>query len=203
MGKSFYRYYKRSIAAGDTAEINVFGKFLALLAWDGTNKALVQIGENSEEEFPAGVSIELPADENGQVFFGKVRIRNNNASTSIVELAISAGLIFDSRLTLSGSVLDNILDEMRGATTAQGYGLVTVGTATTQVVASNTSRKSALIQNLPTNTGLMYIGFDNTLTTSNYVAVLSPGQIYSVDDYLGDLYCLGSVAAEKVSYGEV
>lgn len=201
--KSFYRYYNVTIGAGASREINVQAKFMAVLSWDGTNKALIRVGDQPEENFPAGVAIKLPNVSGRDEFFGKVIIRNDNVSSAILEIAFSDGEIYDNRLTLSGTVFDNLLAEARGETAPQGFGLVTIGTAVTLAVASNTDRKSVLIQNPPTNTGLMYVGFDNTLLSTKYACVLSAGQIFSCDDYRGDIYCLGTVAGEKISYGEV
>lgn len=203
---SFYRYYPVTIPANESREINVHASFIIVLAWDGANKPLIRVGNEPEEQFPSGIAVQLPLSlqsDGKKAFFGKVVIRNDNASDSVLEIAFAAGQIFDSRLTLTGSALDSLLAEAQGETSPQGFGLVTIGTGVVKAVASNTDRKSVLIQNPPTNTGLMYVGFDNTVLATKYICVLSAGQIFSTDDYRGDIWCLGTVAAEKIAYGEV
>lgn len=201
--KSFYQYFSVDIPANSTREINVYGRNMVILSWDGTLDAEIRLGDQPEQTFPAGIAVELPVNSGGQLYFNKALIRNPNGSTATLKIAFSAGKIDDRRLTLSGTTFSDILAELRGETAPQGFGLVSVGTTVTKVVASNTDRKSVLIQNPPTNTGLMYIGYDNTVLATKYVAVISPGQIFSCDDYRGDLWALGTVASEKVSYGEV
>lgn len=204
MGKSIYRDYQRTIAAGETIEINVFGRFLTLLENDGTNDALVSIAGQGEERFPAGVSVELPVENGREEFFGLLRIRNDNAGAIIIRLATSAGKIFDNRLLLSGSVFADILNQLQGDSDFVGYGQVAISsTVATQIVAAATTRKSVIIQNLPTNTGVMYIGYDNTVTATKNIVTLAPGQSYETDDFRGTLFALAAVNSEKVSYGEV
>jgi len=54
--------------------------------------------------------------------------------------------------------------------TSGGYGVVSVGTSAAQIVGANKNRLSILIQNQGTTK--LYIGFDNSVASNNYAAVL-------------------------------
>lgn len=78
----------------------------------------------------------------------------------------------------STTILTDISDQLKGSSTAQGYNNVTISNVTaTQVAAANTSRRSILVQNLPTNTGIMYLGYDNTVSATKNFITLAPGQV--------------------------
>lgn len=105
----------------------------------------------------------------------------------------------------SGSIasLDDILAELRGDVTPETVGAeITVNVAAVQVLAANADRKGATVQAKSTNTGIVYIGFDNTVTNTRWVAELQPGMSFSIDDYRGDIYAYGSAAGQMVGYGE-
>jgi len=106
---------------------------------------------------------------------------------------------------LQAQYLSNIQDELRGNTTPQGYDHVAVSsTAPTKVIALNAARKAFIIQQLETNTGDMYIGFNDTVAADKFVYKLRKGSVdsFALDDYRGDIYLLAAVNAEKVAYGE-
>ena len=111
--------------------------------------------------------------------------------------------IIDNR---SGSVasLDDLLAEMRGDVAPENWGAeITIGNAAAvQILAANADRKACTIQAKSTNSGIVYIGFDNTVTTTKWVGELQPGMSFPVDDYRGDLYARASAAGQLVGYGE-
>jgi hypothetical protein len=113
--------------------------------------------------------------------------------------------IIDNRTAIiTQQTLEDILAELRGNSTAQGFNEVAISNVTaTSVVAANTSRKSVIIYAKDTNTGKMYLGFDNTVATNKYFIILNPGQAYAIDDYRGAIFALATVNSEKLSYGEV
>ncbi len=78
----------------------------------------------------------------------------------------------------------------------------TVTTAAQEVLAANSDRKACTVQAKSTNTGIIYVGFDNTVTTTKWVAELQPGMSFSVDDYRGAIFVYGSAAGQKLGYGE-
>lgn len=94
--------------------------------------------------------------------------------------------------------------ELQGDTTPENFGgEITVGNlAAVQIIALNGNRKACTIQAKSTNTGIVYVGFDDTVATNLWVAELQPGMAFSVDDYRGDLYARASAAGQLVGWGE-
>jgi len=117
--------------------------------------------------------------------------------------------IIDNRsatsLDLQGvrQAVELVRDELRGDTTPQDWGTEkTVGIAAVEILNAETDRKSAFIQSKQVNTGLIYVGFDNTVSTSKWVAELQPGAAFSVDDYRGPLFAISDTAGQLVGWGE-
>ncbi len=113
--------------------------------------------------------------------------------------------IIDNRsATIEG--LGEIRDELRGDTTYESFIGVTVGVAAGQVLAANANRKACTIQALSTNTGIVYLGFANTVTAGGapgiWFAELLPGMAFSVDDYRGPIFAIATLAAQVVGVGE-
>jgi len=104
---------------------------------------------------------------------------------------------------VSTTILSDILQQLRGNTAAQGYGLVTLDADPKLVLAANASRLGAVIQALSGNTSVSYLGFDANVTTSKYVVALNPGDSFDVGDYRGAIYISNVTATDKISYGEV
>ncbi len=112
--------------------------------------------------------------------------------------------VLDNRTALvSSTLLTNILDQLKGGTAFQTWDTEkTVGLAEGIVIASNVLRKGAMIQAKSSNTGKIYIGFNNTVTSTKWVAELSPGMSFSIDDYQGDLYAISDTAGQLAGWGE-
>jgi len=102
--------------------------------------------------------------------------------------------------------LSGILAELQGVTAAGTFAGVTVGAAAVQVLAANANRKACLIQALSTNTGRVFLGFDNTVTAGGapgiWFAELQPGMPFSVDDYRGPIFAIATAAGQVVGTGE-
>ena len=110
--------------------------------------------------------------------------------------------ILDHRSAIS-SAIEGILDELEGDVTPENWGTEkTVGVAQSEVLAVNADRKACCIQAKSTNTGKVYIGYDNTVLTTKWIAELQAGQSYSTDDYRGPLHAIASAADQLVGYGE-
>ncbi|MBW8003348.1 MAG: hypothetical protein FVQ80_15265 [Planctomycetes bacterium] len=111
--------------------------------------------------------------------------------------------IIDNKSTTVAGV-GGILDELRGDLTEETWGTeITVGNAAAvQILAANAARKACIIQAKAANTGIVYIGFDNTVTTTKWIAELQAGMSFAVDDYRGDLYARADAAGQLVGYGE-
>jgi len=111
--------------------------------------------------------------------------------------------ILDHRSTTVAGV-GGILDELRGDTVPENWGTeITVGNAAAvQILAANAARKACNIQAKSINTGIVYIGFDNSVTTTKWVAELQAGMSFAVDDYRGPLFARADAVGQLVGYGE-
>jgi hypothetical protein len=110
--------------------------------------------------------------------------------------------IIDNRAALSGDITD-MLAELQGDTTPENWGQATIGVAQSQVLAANANRKSFSIQAKSTNTGIVYVGYDNTVTSAKWWAELQAGQSCDGDDYRGALHAIATIAGQLIGYGEV
>jgi len=110
--------------------------------------------------------------------------------------------LIDNRSTTVAGV-GGVLDELRGDLTPENWGAeVAVGVAAVQLYAANVVRKSAIIQSKQVNAGLVYVGFDNTVGPTIWVAELQAGMAFSIDDYRGPLWAEASIAGQLVGGGE-
>ena len=110
--------------------------------------------------------------------------------------------IIDNRsATVAG--LTDILAELQGDQLPEDWNQATIGVAQSQVLAANADRKSFSIQAKSTNTGIVYIGFDNTVTSTKWWAELNPGQSCDGDDYRGPVHAIASAAGQLIGFAEV
>ncbi len=127
------------------------------------------------------------------------------AGTMTVLIACMAPELFtiiDNRSAISESMND-VLAELQGDITPENWGTeITVGIAAVSVISANADRKACIIQNKSTNSGIVYVGFDNTVTSSKWIAELQPGMAFPLDDYRGDLYAIATAAGQLVGWGE-
>jgi len=96
-----------------------------------------------------------------------------------------------------------ILGELQGDQLPENWNQAAVGVAQVQVLAANTARKSFSIQAKSTNAGIVYIGFDATVTAAKWWAELQAGQSCNGDNYRGPLHAIATIAAQNVGYAEV
>ncbi len=114
--------------------------------------------------------------------------------------------ILDHRSTTVGGV-GGILDELRGDVTPEFPGAEqAVGVVQTPLLAVNANRKGCTICADILNTGNIYLGFDNTVTTSAggniWFHVLTPGASFSMNDYRGPIHGIATIAGQSVGTGE-
>ena len=125
--------------------------------------------------------------------------------TMTILLASEAPELFsvvDNRSAISEAMTD-VLGEMQGDTTPENVGVVSVGVAQSPLLAANANRKGCSFCSDVTNTGYIYLGFDNTVTTAaNWFHVLSPGGSYHIDNYRGAIHAISTIAAQAVGVGE-
>lgn len=111
--------------------------------------------------------------------------------------------IIDNRsATVSGLV--SILGELQGDQVHENWGTeITVGNvAAVQVLAANANRKAMCCQAKAVNTGIIYLGFDNTVTTTKWIAELQAGVPFTVDDYRGPIFARADAAGQLLGWGE-
>ncbi len=110
--------------------------------------------------------------------------------------------VIDNRSATSAD-LDQIRQELQGDTTPENWDTEkTVGVAAVLALAANAGRKGAVLQAKAINTGKIYIGFDNTVTSSKWIAELQNGMSICFDDYRGDLYAIADAAGQLLGWGE-
>jgi hypothetical protein len=199
MLRSPYRYISVTLAAGEVRPMPIYAPFVRLLSNTSATDPEISF-DGSFETFPAGLSIKLPASEN----FREIQIKNPSGGSMTLVLAFASEEVTDTRLTLSGSVFTDILNELQGDNVPEVWGNdITVGVAAVQVLALNNTRKSLLIQADIANTGIIYLGYDNTVSSVKKAATLQPGNAWSADDYRGVVWAISGVAGQKVSASEV
>jgi hypothetical protein len=113
--------------------------------------------------------------------------------------------IIDNRSAVDQlAVLEQIRDELKG-TGAQNWGIEAVGNlVAVEILAANPNRKSALIAAHPLNTGIVALGWDDTVdAASKYFYLLEAGDSYAVDDCPDSVFAIANAAGQVVSFSEV
>lgn len=114
--------------------------------------------------------------------------------------------IIDNRsATVAG--LTEILGELQGDQLPESAAAeITVGAAQVQLLAASATRKAFSICSDILNTGNIYLGFDNTVTTSAggniWFHCLEPGGQFGIDDYRGAIHAIATAAGQLVGVGE-
>ncbi len=137
------------------------------------------------------VFVTTPAGQSGTMTIiygteapGLLRVIDNRSATSLDMAQIRAELQGD------------ILPERWGTEKTVGNG------AAVQIIDVNANRKACIIQAKSTNTGIVYIGFTDIVTTTKWIAELEAGMSFSVDDYRGDLWAKANAVGQYAGWGE-
>jgi hypothetical protein len=140
--------------------------------------------------------------------FTKLYITTPAGQAGLMKIVIAAEEadvfeIIDNRSSISMAMLD-ILAELQGDIAPETIGTEkTVGTTpAVEVLAANADRKGAMVQAKDSNLGIIYIGLDNTVTTTKWVAQLSAGASLPIDDYRGPIFAIADTAAQRLGWGE-
>lgn len=186
-----------TLAAGQRKRVHEVAYFFMLVSNTGTSRIKVSIDDDPLSDYPVGYRYrDVKEDE----CFGHIDFQNPNAGTVTIEYIVSIGFVESSPIVAD---LAEILEQLSGVSTGEIWGTEkTIGVAQSQVMAANSSRHSASVQAKSTNTGIIYIGYDNTVLTTKWIAELQPGQSYSFDDWLGTIHAIATVAGQKLGYGE-
>lgn len=186
-----------TLTAGQSRRVDEIASFFMLVSNTGTLDVKISIDRSPLSDCPVGYDYTERKDDE---YFKRIDFKNPNAGTITVTYILSTGLVKSSP-TISS--LAGILAELKGVSTGEIWGTEkTIGVAQSEVMAVNGSRHSGSVQAKSTNTGIIYIGYDNTVLTTKWIAELQPGQAYSFDDWLGTIHAIASAAGQLLGYGE-
>jgi hypothetical protein len=103
----------------------------------------------------------------------------------------------DGSASISGTVS---VDE-EPQTTGQNTGQTTVGTSAIEVITSaQVANVGYLLKSLSTNTGLIYVGFADTVSASNGFELASANDGIFLPLQTCSIWCISDTAAQTVSY---
>jgi hypothetical protein len=172
--------YTLSLAAGSASEIGVIGH--AFLVLDASGSLEVETDNNMVSSLEAGQGWKS-TEEFKSIFI-------TSPTTQVIKVAAGFGEFVDNRLVVSGG----LNAKLKSSDTAT-FGSATVGVTAAVLRASNSNRKSCLVQNL--GASAIYIGA-SSVTTANGIEI-KPGQ--SATFYTGAaLYAIGATAGLDVRY---
>lgn len=195
-----FQHFEETIPAGSHRTIYFYSRMLTILDNSAGDDIRVGIGSMKPVPLKAGLQYELPQDDDR---FDSIQLYNPSGSATTVKLILSQGVVRDNRLTISGTVFEDLLTEQQGDTAHESYGRVTVGVAAVEAIAANTDRKGVGIQSDPDNDDYIYLGYDDTVDTDNWFAKLSAGQAWSRDNYRGPVYAISETADQYIGVDEV
>jgi len=114
--------------------------------------------------------------------------------------------IIDNR-SVTAIGLAGILAELQGDVLPESAAAeITVGAAQVQLLAASATRKAFSLCADINNTGTIYLGFDNTVTTAAggniwFHAMQAEAQ-FGIDDYRGPIHAIATAAGQLVGVGE-
>lgn len=193
-----------TLAAGARKRIDEVASFFMLVSNTGTLKIKISIDNDPLSECPIGYEYSERKDNE---FYSHIDFQNPNVGPATIEYIMSTGLV---RSAPSITALDDILTELEKHT-AELQGIATAGTdgaektigvAQSTVLAANAERKAFTLQAKSTNTGIIYLGFTNGVTTAVWFAELQAGQACMLDDYRGPIFGVASLAGQALGWGE-
>lgn len=188
---------KLTLVAGEKRRVHGVASFFMLISNTGSLKVKVSIGGSKLSDYPIGYDY---MERKEDTFFEHIDFKNPNAGSITIEYILSTGIVKSSPTIES---LAEILEELRGLSTGEVWGTEkTVGAAAVIVMAANADRHSGNVQAKSTNSGKIYIGYDNSVATTKWIAELQAGQSFSFDDWLGTIYAYASAANQRLGYGE-
>jgi len=190
-------FREMKLAAGERKRVHEIASFFMLVSNTGDQAMRISIDDSPFSQIPVGYEY---SERKEDAHYTHIDFQNPNAAEVTIEYIMSSGRIrtFPTRLALG-----DILAEMTGLSTGEIWDTEkTIGVAASVVMAVNAARHSGAVQAKSTNTGKIYIGYDNTVTTTKWIAELQPGQSYSFDDWLGTIYAIADTADQLLGYGE-
>jgi len=192
-----FAFRELKLAAGAKIRVHEVASFFMLVSNTGSKKIRISIDDSPLSEMPIGYEYSEKKDDE---FYTHIDFQNPNVAEVTVEYIMSTGVI---RTFPTIIALLNLLEQLAGVTSGEIWDEEkTIGVAASVVMALNSDRHSGAVQAKSTNTGKIYIGYDDTVTTTKWIAELQAGQSYSFDDWLGTIYAISDTAAQLLGYGE-
>ena len=186
-----------TLTAGQILPVNEVASFFMMVSNTGSKNIQISIDDSSLSECPVGYDY---TERKEDTFFEHIDFKNPNVGQVTVEYIMSIGLVKSSPTLLS---LVEILTEMTGVSSGEIWGTEkNIGVAASVVMAVNASRHSGTVQAKSTNSGIIYIGYDDNVLATKWIAELQAGQSFSFDDWLGTIYAIATAADQKLGYGE-
>lgn len=179
-------YYKQTVAAAATWEVQESGNFFRLLNTTGNVKV---------EFYRMGVMVSVAENVQGGLWregeFDRVRIVDQSAAPNTVDFMIDLARVGYDRA--AGTVTVATLNPTRftGANTQR-----TVTTTSAQLVAANASRSYLLIQNKD-SAGTIWVTFGATAATQAKGIMIGPGQSLELGCNVttGAMQAIGDIAS--------
>lgn len=186
-----------TLAAGQRKRVHEVASFFLLVSDTGESRIKIAIDDSPFSECPVGYDYtERKEDE----FYSHIDFYNPNAVSVTIEYVMSIGLVKSSPTI---TALAYILAELTGVSSGEVWDTEkTVGVAAVSVMAANASRHSGNVQAKSTNTGIIYIGYDNSVATNKWIAELQAGQSYSFNDWKGTIFAIATAAGQLLGFGE-
>jgi len=185
------------LTAGQKVRVHEVASFFMLVSDTGSLKIRISIDDSPLSECPVGYDY---MERKEDAYFSHMDFQNPNVGSVTIEYIMSTGLVKSAPTIVA---LSGILSELTGLSTGEIWGVEkTIGVAQSQVMALNNARHSGSVQAKSTNTGIIYIGYDNTVLTTKWIAELQAGQSYAFDDWLGTIHAIASLADQKLGYCE-
>jgi len=192
-----FAFRELKIPATTRKRVNEVASFFMLVSNTGTLRIKVSIDDSPLSEMPCGYEYKEPKE--GE-FYEHIDFYNPNAAEVTIEYIMSTGIVRSSPTIIS---LEEILAELTGLASGELWGTEkNIGVAASQVFAANAARHSGAVQAKSTNSGIIYIGYDNSVLTTKWIAELLPSQSYSFDDWKGTIFAIATAADQKLGYGE-
>ena len=192
-----FAFRELTLTAGQKLRVHEVASFFMLVSNTGDLNVKISIDDSKLSECPVGYEYHERKED---TFYSHIDFMNPNAAGITIEYIMSTGLVRSSPTMIA---LADILAELRGLSSGEIWGTEkTIGVAQSQVMAANISRHSGSVQAKSTNTGIIYIGYDDSVLSTKWIAELQPGQSYAVDDWRGTIHAIATLAGQLLGYGE-
>ena len=192
----------------DTAQTNfkfaMAGNFLYALETTDANVSInVRVNNLSEQTFTLRQGLGCVTPFQDLYFTWEAQAGKSITLVIGVEAKKFLEFIDNRSQAQSTSVLEEIRDQLKGDTAEENWDTEkTIGTSASLVLASNSNRKSFVVQSKESNTGLIYLGFGSSVTSSKWFKQLEPGETFGLSNILAPIYAISDTAGQLLGYGE-